>query len=79
MERTQYADYKLFSSDFPYDILLFNSHPLKVVAKRAKKRAERELINHVVKLCNNDYSEASKMLNVSLSSLYRKLKQSDDK
>ena len=73
MERTQYADYKLVSSDFPYDVLLSSSNPLKVVAQRAKTSAERECIDHVLKLCNNDYAEASKMLNIRLSSLYKKL------
>ena len=77
MKRIQYMDSRLVSSDFPYDVLLSSSNPLKVVARRAKTRAERECIVHVLKLCNNDYSEASKMLNIRLSSLYRKLKESD--
>jgi DNA-binding NtrC family response regulator len=77
MKRIQSADCSLVSSDFPYDILLSSSNPLKVVAQRAKKRAERECIDHILQLCNNDYSEASKMLNIRLSSLYRKLKESE--
>ena len=77
MKRIQSADCTVVSSDFPYDILLSSSNPLKVVAQRAKKRAERECIDYVLQLCNNDYSQASKMLNIRLSSLYRKLKESD--
>lgn len=77
MKRIQSADCKLVPSDFPYDILLSSSNPLKVVAQRAKKQAERECIDYVLQLCNNDYSEASKMLNIRLSSLYKKLKESD--
>ena len=68
---------KSVCSDFPYDELLSSASPLKVVAQKARTRAERELINHVLQLCNNNYSEASKMLNISLSSLYRKVKESD--
>ena len=60
-------------SGFPYDELLSSSNPLKTVARRAKARAERDFIDHVLQLCNNDYTEAAKMLNISLSSLYRKL------
>ena len=77
MKRIQYGECKLFSSDFPYAVLLSSSNPLKAVAQRAKKRAERECIDHILQLCNNDYSEASKMLNIRLSSLYRKLKESE--
>ena len=77
MKRIQYADCKAVPLDFPYAVLLSSSNPLKVVAQRAKKRAERECIVHVLELCNNDYAEASKMLNIRLSSLYRKLKESD--
>ena len=77
MKSIHYADCKLFSSEFPYAVLLSSSNPLKTVAQRAIKRAERECIGHVLQLCNNDYAEASKMLNISLSSLYRKLKKSD--
>jgi transcriptional regulator with PAS, ATPase and Fis domain len=60
-------------SEFPYDELLSSSNPLKTVAQKAKTHAEREFISHVLKLCNNDYTETAKMLNISLSSLYRKL------
>ena len=77
MKRIQYADCKLISLDFPYAVLLSSSNPLKVVAQKAKERAERECIVHVLQLCNNDYSEASKILNISLSSLYRKLKDTE--
>lgn len=77
MKSIHYADCKLFSSDFPYAVLLSSSNPLKAVAQRAKKRAERECIDHVLRLCNNDYAQASKMLNIRLSSLYKKLKESD--
>ena len=77
MKRIQSAYCTLVPSDFPYDILLSSSNPLKVVAQRAKKRAERECIAHVLRLCNNDYAQASKMLNIRLSSLYKKLKESD--
>ena len=77
MKRIQPADCSLVPSDFPYDILLSSSNPLRVVAQRAKKRAERECIDHVLRLCNDDYAEASKMLNIRLSSLYKKLNESD--
>jgi DNA-binding NtrC family response regulator len=77
MIRIQSTDCKLVPLDFPYAALLSSANPLKVVAQRAKKKAERECIDQVLQLCNNDYSEASKMLNIRLSSLYRKLKESD--
>ena len=66
-------------SGFPYDELLSSSNPLKTVARRAKARAERDFIDHVLQLCNNDYIEAAKMLNISLSSLYRKLQNRGEK
>ena len=56
---------------------LNNSDIAAIAAQRAIKRAERECIDHVLQLCNNDYSETSKMLNISLSSLYRKLRESE--
>ena len=63
------------SSDFPYDELFLSTNPLKTVAQKAKVRAERGLIKHTLKICDNNYNEAAKMLNVGLSSLYRKLKE----
>lgn len=65
-------------ADFPYDALLSSENPLKAVAQKAKVRAEKNLIAHILSICDNDYSEAAKMLNISLSSLYRKLKQSGE-
>jgi len=63
------------SSDFPYDALLLSSNPLKTVAQKAKAHAEMNLIKHTLKICDNNYNEAAKMLNIGLSSLYRKLKE----
>jgi PAS domain S-box-containing protein len=63
------------SSDFPYDALLLSTNPLKTVAQKAKAHAERNFIKHTLKICDNNYNEAAKMLNVGLSSLYRKLKE----
>ena len=76
MKRVLCANCKLVFVDFPYAVLLSSSNPLKVIAQRAKKRAERECINYVLQLCNDDYSEASRMLNIRLSVLTRKLKES---
>jgi DNA-binding NtrC family response regulator len=72
------SDIQNEETDFPYDELLASSNPLKTVGQKAKIRAERELIEHVLKLCDQDYSEAAKMLNISLSSLYRKLKEYEE-
>jgi DNA-binding NtrC family response regulator len=66
------------AGDFPYDELLSSSNPLRSVAQKAKTRAEGNLIKHTLKLCNNDFSEAASMLNIGLSSLYRKLKEMDN-
>ena len=66
------------SPDFPYDELLSSTNPLKAVAQKAKVRAEKNLIAHILRICDNDYTEAAKMLNISLSSLYRKLKESGE-
>lgn len=63
------------SPDFPYAELLSSNNPLKAVAQKARARAERDLITHILRICDNDYTEAARMLNISLSSLYRKLKE----
>jgi DNA-binding NtrC family response regulator/signal transduction histidine kinase len=62
-------------TQFPYDELLASSNPLKAAAQKAKLHAEKEIILHVLQVCNNDFSEAARMLNIGLSSLYRKLKE----
>ncbi len=62
-------------SEFPYDELLASSNPLKAAAQKAKLHAEKDIILHVLQVCNNDFSAAARMLNIGLSSLYRKLKE----
>jgi len=62
-------------SEFPFDELLASTNPLKAAAQKAKLRAEKEIILHVLQVCNNDFPEAARMLNIGLSSLYRKLKE----
>jgi len=66
------------SGPFPYDELLSSSNPLKEVGQRAKTLAERDLIMHVLGGCDNNYAEAARMLNIGLSSLYRKLKEAEE-
>jgi DNA-binding NtrC family response regulator len=63
------------ATEFPFDELLASSNPLKAAAQKARLRAEKEIILHVLQVCGNDYHEAARMLNVGLSSLYRKLKE----
>ena len=63
---------------FPYDELLSSSNPLKEVGQRAKTLAERDLIMHVLGGCDNNYTDAARMLNIGLSSLYRKLQDSEE-
>jgi len=62
-------------SEFPYDELLASSNPLKAAAQKAKLHAEKNIILHVLQVCKNDFPEAARMLNIGLSSLYRKLKE----
>lgn len=62
-----------------YDKLIFSSsNPLKEAAHKAKLCAERDLIRRALKICDNNYSETAKLLNISLSSLYRKLKEGEE-
>jgi transcriptional regulator with PAS, ATPase and Fis domain len=63
------------ASEFPFDELLASSNPLKAAAQKARLLAEKEIILHVLQVCNNDFPEAARMLNIGLSSLYRKLKE----
>jgi len=65
------------SSDLPYEELLASSNPLKMVGQKARARAERDLIAHVLQSCGNNYAEAAQMLGIGLSSLYRKIKEND--
>jgi len=63
------------TTDFPLDELLASSNPLKAAAQKARLHAEKDIIQHVLQVCNNDFPEAARMLNIGLSSLYRKLKE----
>jgi transcriptional regulator with PAS, ATPase and Fis domain len=63
------------ASAFPLDELLASSNPLKAAALKARLHAEKDIILHVLQVCNNDFPEAARMLNIGLSSLYRKLKE----
>jgi len=63
------------ASAFPLDELLASSNPLKAAAQKARLHAEKDIILHVLQVCNNDFPEAARMLNIGLSSLYRKLKE----
>ena len=63
------------ASEFPYDELLASSNPLKAAAQKARLHAEKDIILHVLQVCNNDFAGAARMLNIGLSSLYRKLKE----
>jgi PAS domain S-box-containing protein len=65
------------TSDFPYDELLSSSNPLKTIGMKAKASAEKDLIMHVLQICDNDYNKAAKILDIGISSLYRKLKEPD--
>jgi DNA-binding NtrC family response regulator len=59
----------------PYETFLSGPNPLKAAAQNAKARAEKEVIMHVLKVCDNDNKKAAEILNIGLSSLYRKLKE----
>jgi len=63
------------ASAFPLDELLASSNPLKAAAQKARLHAEKDIILHVLQVCNNDFPQAARMLNIGLSSLYRKLKE----
>jgi DNA-binding NtrC family response regulator/signal transduction histidine kinase len=63
------------ASEFPFDELLASSNPLKAAAQKARLHAEKDIILHVLQVCNNDFPAAARMLNIGLSSLYRKLKE----
>jgi len=65
------------ATNFPYDELLCSQNPLKTVGQKARAQAEKDLIMHVLNICNNDYTKAARMLNIGLSSLYRKLKETE--
>jgi transcriptional regulator with PAS, ATPase and Fis domain len=60
----------------PLDNILSSDKPLETLSRRiqeAKKKSEKELIMNVLSNCNNNHSEAARMLNISRSSLYRKI------
>ncbi len=57
-----------------YSELLLSANPLKTAGQQAKARAEKEIIMHALRLCNNNHTEAAKKLNICRASLYRKLK-----
>jgi two-component system NtrC family response regulator len=58
-----------------YETLLSGPNPLKAAAQNAKARAEKEVIMHALKISDNDNKKAAQVLNIGLSSLYRKLKE----
>jgi len=62
------------SGNVLYKELLASTNPLKTVASTARAKAERNLIMHVLQTCDNNYKETARVLNIGLSSLYRKLK-----
>jgi len=66
------------SEDMNYDEFISCDNPLKKAGQKAKARAERDLIRYVLRICDNSYHEAAKVLNISLSSLYRKLKEFEE-
>ncbi len=60
--------------DAVHDDLLGRPSPLKAAAQLGKARAERAIIIHTLKLCDNDYNATARKLNISRSSMYEKLK-----
>jgi PAS domain S-box-containing protein len=62
------------SSDFLGEEVFDNPKPLKVAAQKAKVRAEREVLLKALKMCDNDYAQTAKKLNICLASLYNKIK-----
>lgn len=49
--------------------------PLKEAAKAGRSKAERELILHTLRICNNDYAATAERLNIGRSSFYNKIKE----
>jgi len=63
---------------FSYNELLASDKPLNALAQRAqqaKTQYEKDFIKHILSTCNNNHSEAARMLSISRTSLYRKLKE----
>jgi len=58
-----------------FETFLSGPNPLKAAAQNARARAEKEVIMHALKISDNDNKKAAKILNIGLSSLYRKLKE----
>ncbi len=60
-----------FSRDIQFEEILSTPFPLK----EARAFVEREIINHTLKMCNNNYDKTARQLNICLASLYNKLKE----
>ena len=62
------------SSDFLSEDIFASPKPLKTAAQKAKVRAEREVLLQALEMCDNDYAQTAKKLNICLASLYNKIK-----
>jgi DNA-binding NtrC family response regulator len=63
------------SSEFPAEEIFASPKPLKAAAQKAKVRAEKEVLLQALKICDNDYAQTAKKLNICLASLYNKIKE----
>jgi len=57
------------------DDVFSSDKPLKAAGRRAKARAERDVLLHALGTCSNDYRATAKKLNISIASFYSKIKE----
>ena len=63
------------ASEFSAEEIFASPKPLKAAAQKAKARAEREVLQQALKICDNDYAQTAKKLNICLASLYNKINE----
>jgi len=63
------------SEDYSSEEIFASPKPLKAAAQKAKAQAEKEVIIQALKICDNDYGQTAKKLNICLASLYNKIKE----
>ncbi|MDZ7304923.1 MAG: sigma 54-interacting transcriptional regulator [candidate division KSB1 bacterium] len=68
------AGAKLGTTDFPLKILE-NSRPAHGIPRPTLKEVERQYILETVNVCGGNYDEAAKVLGISRTTLWRKLKE----
>ncbi|MCP4713508.1 MAG: PAS domain S-box protein [Deltaproteobacteria bacterium] len=59
----------------PGDEIFSAPKPLKAAGLRAKANAEKSILAKALELCNNDYPQTAKKLNICLASLYNKINE----